>query len=277
MKANTIFSNHFTEMNNTTCSSVEAQNPDAFCHVQTTSKKYLSKFVTVTDLSSETVNRMSELYLDNYDGSSETRFLKDLQEKDGVLLLYYQDALVGFTTLIVYEVDWKGGPVRVVYSGDTIVSPNHWGQQELAFAWIQRIGQIKRESPSKPLFWFLLVKGHRTFKYLNVFGKNFFPHWEIDRTDLKPLADKLAFSKFGEEYNPVTGIVEFLTSRGHLKPHIAEPSAEELTKVSTRFFIEKNSGYTKGHELVCLCELELSNMKPLAARIFQRALIEPRS
>ena len=148
----------------------------------------------------------------------------------------------------------------------------HWGQQELAFAWIARIGEIKAQAPDVPLYWFLLVKGHRTFKYLSVFGKSFHPHWQIDRSDLKPLADQLAHASFGHDYNPVSGVVEFSASRGHLKPFIAEPTEEELAKEATRFFLRKNPGYRQGHELVCLCELESVNMKPLTARIFNRAL-----
>lgn len=273
----TVFSSQLVELESSICPSVQAQKRDKLLHLESATKSYRSILVAVSALSPEIVQRMSELYLDNYEGSSQARFLEDLHEKDEVLLLDFQGALVGFTTLVVYEVTWKNQPVRIVYSGDTIVSPRHWGQQELAFSWIERIGQIKRESPSTPLYWFLLVKGHRTFKYLPVFGKTFFPHWEIDRSDLKPLADQLALAKFGNDYNPAIGVVEFPVSRGHLRPHIAAPSEEELAKASTRFFIKKNPGYTKGYELVCLCELELSNMKPLTARIFQRALTEPLS
>lgn len=274
MSVNAMNNSNLVEMDSSHYSSLEAHKRDGLHNLESASKKYLSEFVKVTALRSETVKSMSELYLDNYDGSSRARFLDDLKEKDQVLLLYYQGVLVGFSTLVVYGAVWKNKYIRVVYSGDTIVSPKHWGQQELAFSWIQRIGQIKRDSPSTPLYWFLLVKGHRTFKYLSVFGKTFFPHWQIDRSDLKPLADHLALSKFGKDYNPTSGVVEFRTTRGHLKPHIASPTQEELNKASTRYFIEKNPGYTKGHELVCLCELELINMKPMTARIFQRALSE---
>lgn len=236
---------------------------------------YESAVIGVGELSDDIARAMATLYLDNYDGSSETLFREDLGDKDEVVLLYHMRALVGFTTLKLYEVMWRGVPVRIVYSGDTIVSPAHWGQQELAFAWIKRIGQIKCTAQSMPLYWFLLVKGHRTFKYLSVFGKSFYPHWQLDRSDLKPLADQLATAKFGNAYNPLTGVVEFAESRGHLKERIAHPSPEELARPATQFFLRSNPGYRQGHELVCICELELFNMKPLTARVFRRALEEP--
>lgn len=232
---------------------------------------YESAVVRIEALSSDTTQAMASLYLENFDGSSEAIFRSDLAEKHEAILLYCEERLVGFTTLKVFEVVWCGRPARIVYSGDTIVSPMHWGQQELAFAWIARIGQIKHSDPNLPLFWFLLVKGHRTFKYLSVFGKSFFPHWLVPRDDLKPLADRLATTKFGSNYDPVTGVVRFPTSRGHLKAAIADPSPEEMTKAATQFFFLKNPNYRIGHELVCICELELFNMKPLTARIFRRA------
>lgn len=233
-------------------------------------QRYESAVVRIEALSDRVIQAMASLYLDNFDGTSEATFRGDLFEKDDVILLYCEGQLVGFTTLKIFQTAWNGTHVNVVYSGDTIVSQLHWGQQELAFAWISRIGQIKRSTPHLPLFWFLLVKGHRTFKYLSVFGKSFFPHWFVPRDDLKSLADQLAAAKFGSDYDPTTGVVRFPASRGHLKAVIADPSPEEMTKAATRFFLLKNPGYRIGHELVCICELELFNMKPLTARIFQR-------
>jgi hypothetical protein len=63
------------------------------------------------------------------------------------LALYSGGELVGFTTLRVFSANHNGIPIRIVYSGDTIVDRQHWGQQELAFAWIARIGEIKAQAP----------------------------------------------------------------------------------------------------------------------------------
>ena len=232
--------------------------------------EYSTAFLPVSALDLPLKRRMSELYLASYDGSNEALFLEDLSRKDEVLLVWASSVLVGFTTLRVFERDWKGQRIRVVYSGDTIVHRAHWGQQALAFAWIGRMGALKRERPEAPLYWFLLVKGHRTFRYLPVFGKSFYPHWSIDRGDLKPLADALAVELFPDTYNPATGVVEFEKSRGHLKPDIALPTPEELEREGVRFFLERNPGFVRGHELVCLCEVEEHNMKPLTLRLFRK-------
>lgn len=215
---------------------------------------------------------MAALYLGNYDGSSFELFRSDLAAKDEAILLHFGGELVGFTTLKILSDTWDGKRIRAVYSGDTIVSPAHWGQQQLAFAWIAHAGKIKAAAPNAPLYWLLLVKGHRTFKYLPAFGLSFFPHWAIDRSDLKPLADHLAACLFGADFRSDAGVVAFAESRGHLRADLALPTTEEMRRPDTRFFLNRNPGYRQGHELVCLCELEPRNMKPLTARVFRRGL-----
>jgi hypothetical protein len=233
--------------------------------------KYRTSIYAPTELSTQQRDDMATLYLSYYDASSPELFFSDLAKKTEVLLVSRQGRLVGFTTLETFP--WQRGDesIKIVYSGDTIVDPAHWGQQALAFAWIRRVGQIKYEQPELPMYWLLIVKGHRTFKYLPIFGKTFYPHWKDRNEELKELADELAREKFGHHYNPESGVVEFTRSRGQLKPTIAEPSATELRKECVRFFLAKNPHFRIGHELVCMCALEEGNMKPLTRRLFRQA------
>jgi hypothetical protein len=232
--------------------------------------EYTAYFRKIPDLTENDHRDIVRLYLTYYDGSNEAQILSDLNSKSEVLLVFCDAILVGFTTLQVYEFRWHDEDIRIIYSGDTIVDKAHWGQQALAFAWIARMGELKREKPTLKMYWFVIIKGHRTYKYLPTFGKSFYPHWSIDRSDLKPLADALATQKFGDYYNPATGLVEFPVSQGHLKDDIALPSPEELTKDSVQFFLAKNPNYRLGHELVCVCEIAEENMKPLTKRIFSK-------
>lgn len=224
----------------------------------------------ICTLSADERQSMAALYLSHYENTGERQFQQDLESKSQALLVSWQNRIVGFTTLHVYERVWGGRAIRVVYSGDTVVHREHWGQQALAFTWIAHMGELKRAVPEAPLYWFLIVKGHRTFRYLPAFSKSFFPHWSANCGELKLLADQLAQEKFGNEYNPRTGVVEFARSRGQLKPEIAHPKSGELRHEAVRYFLHRNPNYLMGHELVCVCELEEDNLKPLARRIFLR-------
>lgn len=231
---------------------------------------YAARFVPVSALDPETRQRMCALYLAHYDGSSAALFHHDLDDKEEALLLLHDGQLVGFTTLRRFEHDWRGQRLRIVYSGDTVVDRAHWGQQALAFAWIRRMGAIKRAQPDQPLYWLLLVKGHRTYRYLPAFAHRFHPHWRDEAPELKPLADALATRLFGADYRPASGLIEFANSHGHLKAALAQPDPDELARESVRYFLARNPGYTRGHEMVCLCALEPDNLKPLTRRLFDK-------
>jgi hypothetical protein len=233
--------------------------------------QYQTHIYAPIELSTQQRSDMWALYQSWYDASSPKLFFDDLSKKTEVLVVSRNSWLVGFTTLETFTWQRGGLSLKIVYSGDTIIDPSHWGQQALAFAWIRRVGQIKLEQPQLPLYWLLVVKGHRTFKYLPTFSRTFYPHWKDRNEELRELADELARDKFGRHYNPESGVVEFTRSRGQLNPAIAEPNASELRKECVRFFLSKNPNFRIGNELVCICALEESNMKPLPQRLFRQA------
>jgi hypothetical protein len=223
----------------------------------------------VASLDPDERQQLACLYLRHYDGSDETRFFTDLDDKSEVLLLYHEGRIVGFTTLVFYGFEWRGQCRRIVFSGDTIIEPAHWGQQAFGYAWASRMGQVYRQAPALPLYWFLIVKGHRTYRYLPLIGQTFFPHWQQPPDpELQALAGALAAARFGSAYDPRSGLIHFDRSHGHLKPDIARPKARELEKPAVAFFMQRNPGYLAGDELVCLCPLREDNMRPLVRRVF---------
>lgn len=217
---------------------------------------------------------MGRLYLKYYENADEAMFERDLVAKTEVEMLYWGGDLAGFSTLLLYETEWRGRAARVAYSGDTIVHRDHWGQQALPAAWLRRAAEIYGRAPEVPFYWFLLVKGHRTYRFMPLFVLDYHP----DRAsacaapdDLGELAEKLARDKFGDDYNPRTGVIEFAHSQGNLRQEIAHPTARELKNPAVRRFLEKNPGYLCGHELVCLCRIAPDNLRPFARRIFERS------
>lgn len=224
----------------------------------------------VGDLSQKTRAAMFALYEHYYGGTNRELFLNDLSEKQYVVMLRDCDgALQGFSSIKFWQEDFDGKPVRIIYSGDTIVQRDHWGQQALAFTWVQFSGALKSDAPEIPLYWFLLVKGHRTYRYLRAFYRVFYPACNRPTPpDAKALMDQLAARKFGACYNAGSGVVHFPQSRGHLKPDWAEVPEKDRRRPDVRFFLERNPGYTQGDELVCLAEISHENQNPLMARLF---------
>lgn len=213
---------------------------------------------------------MYALYRQYYDATCEQRFFQDLADKDAVFLLHDQaGGLQGFSTLAVLDLRYRGQPLRALFSGDTIVAHAHWGQMALPFAWIRYAGDTWARSPSTPLYWFLIVKGHRTYRYLSAFSRQFYPHWrEPTPRDTRALMRFLAVRRFGEHFDPVRGVLHFPASRGHLKSEWASVTPGERQREDVAFFLSANPGYVHGDELVCLTRLCPENLRPLARRLF---------
>lgn len=217
---------------------------------------------------------MFDLFSGYYDGADPARFLSDLQDKQQVILLYDRERVLrGFSTLAVVQQDHNGRALRAVFSGDTIVHHAYWGEQTLAFAWIRLAGRIKAERPEQPLYWFLIVKGHRTYRYLHAFTHRYYPSWwEPTPTEQQALMDTLAVGRFKDCYDPRRGVVRFPRSLGHLKPAWAAVGSDDCRRPEVRFFLERNPGYVRGEELVCLTELHPDNLYPRARRLFLQGM-----
>jgi len=213
---------------------------------------------------------MFELFEQYFDAVSLQQFLHDLRNKTVIILLRDNDGnLQGFSTLEVIYFETDDGPAIAIFSGDTIIRHQHWGEHQLADAWCYFAGQIKKQHPDFPLYWFLIVKGHRTYRLLPAFTRKFYPNYrEETPPKLQEIADQLAKEKFGDAYLPAAGVLHFPTSKGHLRTEWAELSNKVKEKPHVAFFLEANPGYASGDELVCLTELCENNMRFVSRTAF---------
>lgn len=225
-------------------------------------------------LTAADVLEMHQLFSRYYDQVSFEQFDSDLQAKDCVVLLHdTQGALSGFSTLAEMDLTVEDQPVRVVFSGDTVIDRKHWGTQALALAWIRQIGRIAAAAPDRPLYWLLIVKAHRTYRYLPAFTYEFVPDWrQPSNRVLDATRHAIATQVFGSRYDTVSGIIRHPRPDGRLSSPYATPTDREAKRADVRFFLQSNPGYVHGDELVCLCEIRRLNMKPFARRIFGEAV-----
>ncbi len=228
----------------------------------------------VDGLADTLVSEMFALYARYFDGTSEQLFRSDLSEKQFVIILRDENGTVqGFSTAMVNDHDMNGARLRSFYSGDTIVDQQYWGQHSLVTAWFQLAGHVKAQEPDTPLYWFLLVKGHRTYRYLYAFFNEFYPAHDRETTaDAKAIMDMLAGGRYGDDYDPDRGIIHFPTSHGHLKSSFADIPEKDRERPDVRYFLERNPGYVNGDELVCLAELRTDNIRPIGERLFQKGM-----
>lgn len=212
---------------------------------------------------------MLDLHCRHYANVSPRQFAADLADKHWVIELREgQGRLVGFSTLRVDAFPYQGRTLRVVFSGDTIVDPEARNTPALAASFGVFFTRLQ---DGDELYWLLICKGHRTYRFLPVFFHHFFPCCTGGGDSLRPLRDAIAQARFGPLFDPARGVLDLRGERDRLRPEDARVPDGHRRDPHTRFFLEANPGYLRGDELVCLAPLAPWNLRPAARRVIAGA------
>ncbi len=225
------------------------------------------RLVQREDLSSQARAEMHALLDAHFIGVSREQFEADLAEKNWVILLEKEGELVGFSTLLAYETSFRGQPLSVVYSGDTIVAPHAWGSAALPRTWIASVNRLRRYYPHGRYYWLLITSGFRTYRFLPLFWREFQPrHDAVLSVHDAAMLDHLARERFGSAYDAKTGVVCFPHPQ-QLRDGLSGIPEERLSDPHIAFFASHNPGHERGDELVCLCEVCDENLTAAGRRM----------
>jgi len=230
--------------------------------------------LAVSSLSLEQKTRMFEILERYYSHVSWDVFLKDLSDKSEVILLRsQQDQIIqGFSTLKFFETQVSGKTERAVFSGDTIIEKEFWGQTALQKAFVSRLMKEKLKAPHRPLYWFLISKGYKTYLLMANNFLNYFPS-QNGQSDLQAHRDAFSKTLFGKAYDPSTGLLQFGESAPRLKGEVAPIPSELLESQSkVAFFVSKNPTWQKGTELACVAELDFEMIMGFTLKTVRKTL-----
>lgn len=233
-------------------------------------RSLVARTVAVTALDASTRDAAFALFRATYDGTSRERFEHDLAEKQHVILLHDREtgALKGFSTVLVRALDSPRGAATVVFSGDTVIDREYWGQKQLQLAFARLLATLKLRSPARPLYWFLISKGYRTYLLLaNAFPCAVPRAGTDDDPALRAMLDRLAHERFGTQYDGVRGVVRYDTPHERVRDGIAPLTADALRNRHVRFFVERNPDHGSGDELACLADVRLRDLARALLRI----------
>lgn len=221
-------------------------------------KGELRKVPSLTAMDRET---MYGIMVRHYAAVRWDEFLRDLGEKDGVLLLRDpQGDIQGFSTYLFIQTHYRGEGITALFSGDTIIDRDHWGTPALFSTFGSLLYEFLRDNPGKKTYWFLITKGYRTYLMLPLFFKEFYPRHDRETPAYeKGLIDHLAAKKYGAQYQPDRGVI--CAGSYFLKGEFAQTPEAKLRKDHVRFFLERNPGYIEGEELACLCAIHPDNFR----------------
>lgn len=231
-------------------------------------RRLTARTVPVASLGRETVDDAFALFAQSYTGVDRQRFERDLREKQKVILLRdrHTGALKGFSTVLIQPLA-PPATGTVIFSGDTVIHRDYWGQKQLQAAFSRILLGEKLRAPRRPLYWFLISKGYRTYMLLaNAFPRAVPRHDRPDDTGLRATLDALARSRFGDAYDPVTGIVR-ASGHEHVRDGLAPVTARHLANPHVAFFVARNPGHQDGDELACLADVRLVDIARIALRL----------
>ena len=213
-------------------------------------------------------DEMFALLSRHFEGVTREQFERDLAEKNWVVEIRRDGRLLGFSTLLVCDDEFDGRALTAIYSGDTIVAPEAWGSPALARTWIAAVNHLRAEFPARPCYWLLLTSGFRTYRFLPVFWREFFPCHDAP-PHARRLLDHLARARYGACYDAASGIVRFPKPQ-QLRGPLGEVPSGRTADADIAFFLARNPGHADGDELACLTEISEANLTPAGRRMIAR-------
>jgi hypothetical protein len=206
----------------------------------------------------------------HYENMNPAMFAADLAEKQWVILLFDRrtEALCGFSTQVVVEALVAGRPIKALFSGDTIVDRDRWGEPALAQAWGRVALALIDSIPAGEMYWFLISKGYKTYRFLPLFFHEFYPRRDVVTPPwATAIIDVLARDRFPSAYDSSRGVVRAAPGKDRLRPGVADLTADRLRDPDVLFFAARNPGHAQGDELCCLAPLTRANFTAAAYRV----------
>ena len=204
-------------------------------------------------------------------------FDKDLDEKDQVILMTdpVSQQILGFSTQLLVDLVIDSRPVLVLFSGDTIVDPRYWTRNPLATIWGRWVLELIDDA-AVPLYWFLISKGYKTYRFLPLFFNEFFPVFDRATPSwASHLIQEFGDWKYPNQFDPELGLLRARPESCRLRPGVADLHPSRLHDDHVRFFAQANPDHARGDELCCVAALTRENFTNAAYRVIARPL-EPR-
>lgn len=224
--------------------------------------------VEIKELNKVDIEAMFSLMSTYYDNMRRENFISDLKKKDNAILLKDEGGNIkGFTTVMFCKITVGCTPVNLLFSGDTIIRHDFWSNNDLMPLWIN-FALHKATSLEGGLYWLLISKGYKTYKYLTSLYKDYYPKLNVEIPEFeKNVVDEFCSMFYPEQYDKNNGLILGSKDKDYLKEEFAQIPENKLRDKHVKFFLEKNPHYAKGDELVCITLLSKENLNKIGRKI----------
>jgi hypothetical protein len=222
--------------------------------------KLKASTISIDKLTKVERTQLLELFVKYYDNVTPDNFYLDLDKKDRIILLRdkHTKKIKGFSTIKKIHVETGGRDIYALFSGDTIIDSDYWGQAALGVEFVKNLMRIKLNHPTHEVYWFLISKGFKTYLLLAKNFKNFYPRYNIvTPPEMRALIEKLAMQIYPEHFDRQTQIIKVGGVLYKLKKQIAPIGERERQIPDINFFDQMNPNWQQGDELCCIGHFDL--------------------
>jgi len=239
----------------------------------------VARYRPLRSISACDAHAMYGLFSQYYGNATADIFLRDLSAKNGAVIVRERGSktIRGFTTIKRLELKDGSRKAIGIFSGDTILHPDFWGDRALKDGFARYMISEMLTSPLTRVYWLLISKGYKTYMLMAQNFRNYYPrHDRSDDGRLKALTQQYVDVLFPGKFDPQRGILDFGDGAQHLRPEVAPITPEMSGSVPAIAYFEKcNPHWKKGHELPCIAEVSMALVLPYF-RKQRRKVAKPR-
>jgi hypothetical protein len=226
-----------------------------------------TSIIPVNELDAATTESLFKLMWGYYLNVDRRQFDQDLSEKEYVILLSSGGIPRGFSTWMRFDHAVQGKSVKIIFSGDTIIEDEYRGSLALPMAWGKLMLASIEAQPDTPIYWLLTTKGYKTYRFLPVFFRQFYPSFRGQPPHFeRALGTELGQRKYGARFNRETWVIRARPGDQRLQAGVADISPQRLKDEHVAFFAASNPQHSMGDELLCLARCHPENLTPYILR-----------
>ncbi len=223
--------------------------------IATSKQPIYARYYPVKKISVVDIQQMYGVFQRYYEHTDVETFLKDLSKKSGVILIRTKqdDRIVGFSTIVSMDIPIGDKMGRGIFSGDTIIEREFWGTRALQFAFYRYCLLEKVLMGRRPLFWFLISKGYKTYLLMANNFVDYYPNPDSKNPELRDVVRLYCEKMFPGRYDTNRELLDFGENAQCLKGDVSIITDELRQKYpKIHFFESRNPTWEQGTELPCV-------------------------
>jgi hypothetical protein len=239
--------------------------------------KIYTRYHPLKHIAVQDVREMFKVFCRYYENTSLEQFISDLNRKSGAFIIRRKidDAIVGFSTMGIYHMEVDGKKIRGIFSGDTILEKEYWGNRAMNAAFVKRLVWEAIKDPFTPQYWFLISKGYKTFLLLTRNFPDYYPHPEHENPHMKHIVEAYCDKLFPGKLDRDAMVLDFGEGSNCLKSDVTPISAAQRTETDIAFFEQRNPQWERGTELPCVGRADLVTFFQVIAPQVLKLLFKP--